>query len=100
MRISTGTGPANTAAAETSAVSRVAETAAGDVVSTSATSTAGEAPALQSSVLQPALAAMRDMPEIDQAKVAALRDALAKGEITFNPAKLAGLIQRFHGSDK
>lgn len=55
---------------------------------------------LQSAVLQPALAALRDMPEIDQAKVAALRDALAKGELPFDAAKLAGLIQRFHGSDK
>lgn len=56
--------------------------------------------ALQSSTLQPALAAMRDMPEIDEAKVAALRDALAKGELPFNPAKLAGLIERFHGGSR
>jgi negative regulator of flagellin synthesis FlgM len=28
-----------------------------------------------------------------------LRDALAKGELPFDPAKLAGLIQRFHGSE-
>jgi negative regulator of flagellin synthesis FlgM len=55
---------------------------------------------LQSAVLQPALAALREMPEIDQAKVAALRDALAKGELPFDANKLAGLIQRFHGSDK
>jgi negative regulator of flagellin synthesis FlgM len=51
----------------------------------------GPAPAaapapLQSAVLQPALAA--------------LRDALAKGELPFDANKLAGLIQRFHGSDK
>ncbi|RZI44214.1 flagellar biosynthesis anti-sigma factor FlgM [Herbaspirillum sp. HC18] len=56
------------------------------------------ADALQSSVLQPALSAVRDMPEIDQVKVAALREQLAKGEIPFNPAKLAGLIERFHRS--
>ncbi len=55
--------------------------------------------ALQSAVLQPALAALRAMPEIDHDKVAALRDALAKGELPFDPAKLAGLIQRFHGSE-
>lgn len=54
--------------------------------------------ALQSSVLQPALAALRDMPEIDQARVAALKDALARGEVPFDPDKLAGLIERFHGS--
>jgi negative regulator of flagellin synthesis FlgM len=28
-----------------------------------------------------------------------LRDALSKGELPFDPAKLAGLIQRFHGSE-
>lgn len=53
---------------------------------------------LQSAVLQPALAALGQMPEIDQAKVAALREAIARGEIPFDAAKLAGLIQRHHGS--
>jgi negative regulator of flagellin synthesis FlgM len=56
--------------------------------------------ALQSAVLQPALQAMKDMPDIDHARVAELRDALAKGELPFNAGKLAGLIQRFHGSEK
>jgi negative regulator of flagellin synthesis FlgM len=55
---------------------------------------------LQSAVMQPALQAMRDMPEIDQEKVDQLREALAKGELPFDPAKLAGLIQRFHGSEQ
>ena len=55
---------------------------------------------LQSAVLQPALQAMKDMPEIDQERVDMLRDALAKGELPFDPAKLAGLIQRFHGSER
>jgi negative regulator of flagellin synthesis FlgM len=54
--------------------------------------------ALQSAVLQPALAALRDMPDMDQARVAALRDALARGEVPFNAAKLAGLVERFHRS--
>ena len=54
---------------------------------------------LQSAVLQPALQALREMPEIDQEKIDMLRDALAKGELPFDPAKLAGLIQRFHGSE-
>jgi negative regulator of flagellin synthesis FlgM len=58
---------------------------------------AASGPALQSEVLQPALAALRAMPEIDHARVAQLRDALAKGELPFDPARLAGLIQRFHG---
>lgn len=53
---------------------------------------------LQSAVLQPALAALKAMPEIDHAKVAALREALARGEIPFDAAKLAGLIERHHGS--
>lgn len=52
---------------------------------------------LQSAVMQPALQAMKDMPDIDHEKVAMLRDALAKGELPFNANKLAGLIQRFHG---
>ena len=52
---------------------------------------------LQSAVMQPALQAIKDMPDIDHEKVAMLRDALAKGELPFNPGKLAGLIQRFHG---
>ncbi len=55
-------------------------------------------PERQSAVLQPALAALRDMPAIDHDKVAQLRDALAKGELPFDAAKLAGLIQKFHGS--
>lgn len=59
---------------------------------------AGESGPLQSAVLQPALDALRQLPEIDHAKVAALRDALARGEIAFDAAKLAGLIARHHGS--
>jgi negative regulator of flagellin synthesis FlgM len=56
----------------------------------------GAAP-LQSDTLQPALDALRALPEIDRARVAELRDALAKGELPFDAARLAGLIQRFHG---
>lgn len=70
------------------------------VAETTPTAAKPSAAALQSSTLQPALAAMRDMPEIDEAKVAALRDALAKGELPFNPARLAGLIERFHGGSR
>ena len=55
------------------------------------------AAALESSVLQPAKTALDAMPEIDQAKVAALREALARGEISFDANRLAQLIQRFHG---
>jgi negative regulator of flagellin synthesis FlgM len=52
---------------------------------------------LQSGVLQPALAAMREMPDVDQVRVAELRDALARGEIAFDAGKLAKLIADFHG---
>jgi negative regulator of flagellin synthesis FlgM len=48
-------------------------------------------------VLQPAQAALRALPDFDAARVAELRDALAKGELPFDAGRLAGLIQRFHG---
>lgn len=79
-------------------VQRVAEPAP---VEAAEAPVAQSAPApLQSAVMQPALQAMAAMPEIDQAKVDMLRDALAKGELPFDPAKLAGLIQRFHGAEQ
>ena len=55
---------------------------------------------LQSGVLQPAAEALRAMPDFDAARVAELRDALAKGELPFDPGRLAGLIQRFHGGGR
>jgi negative regulator of flagellin synthesis FlgM len=55
---------------------------------------------LQSEVLQPARQALASLPDFDAARVAALRDALAKGELPFDPARLAGLIERFHGSGR
>lgn len=61
-----------------------------------AQATASASP-LQSEVLQPAAKALAAMPDFDAARVAELRDALAKGELPFDPARLAGLIQRFHG---
>jgi negative regulator of flagellin synthesis FlgM len=54
--------------------------------------------ALESSVLQPAQSALKALPDFDAAKVAELRDALSKGELPFDAGRLAGLIQRFHGS--
>ncbi|WP_314438619.1 flagellar biosynthesis anti-sigma factor FlgM [Massilia timonae] len=53
--------------------------------------------ALQSEVLKPASEALRAMPDFDAARVAELRDALARGELPFDPGRLAGLIQKFHG---
>lgn len=59
---------------------------------------AGNAPAaLQSDVLQPAAEALAAMPDFDVARVAELRAALARGELPFDPTRLAGLIQKFHG---
>lgn len=52
---------------------------------------------LQAATLAPAQAALDAMPEIDSARVAAVRDALARGEIQFDAKRLAGLIERFHG---
>jgi len=51
----------------------------------------------QSASLQAAQAALQALPEIDEAKVAALREALARGEVHFDAGKLAGLISRYHG---
>jgi negative regulator of flagellin synthesis FlgM len=58
------------------------------------------AAALQSDTLAPAREALRAMPDFDQARVAELRDALSRGELPFDAARLAGLIQRFHGKQR
>jgi negative regulator of flagellin synthesis FlgM len=63
-----------------------------------ATTSSSAAPAaLQSEVLKPAADALRAMPDFDAARVAELRDLLSRGELPFDPARLAGLIQKFHG---
>ena len=54
--------------------------------------------ALESAVLKPAQSALKALPDFDAEKVAELRDALSKGELPFDAGRLAGLIQRFHGS--
>jgi negative regulator of flagellin synthesis FlgM len=56
--------------------------------------------ALESAVLQPAQKALGALPDFDAARVAELRDALAKGELPFDAGRLAGLIQRFHGGTR
>lgn len=56
---------------------------------------AGEA-ALQSAALGPAIAALEQLPQIDEVRVAALRDALTKGELPFDAGKLAALIESYH----
>lgn len=82
-----------TSAAAASEVAPVANVSA----VTPASGAAEQAP-LQSAVLQQAKDALQALPEIDRAKVDALREALAKGELPFDASKLAGLIDRYHGS--
>lgn len=52
---------------------------------------------LQSDTLKPVQAALGEMPEIDEAKVAEIKAAMAEGRIQFDAGKLAGLIRRYHG---
>ena len=47
--------------------------------------------------LQAAQAEMAQMPEVDAARVAEIKSALARGEISFDPQKLAQLVVRHHG---
>ena len=47
--------------------------------------------------LQAAQAEMAQMPEVDAARVAEIKAALARGEIGFDPKKLAQLVVRHHG---
>ncbi|MBB3194120.1 flagellar biosynthesis anti-sigma factor FlgM [Roseateles terrae] len=67
------------------------------VPAASASSPALQAAALESDALKPAQADLAAMPDVDEVKVAALRNALANGEIKFDANRLAQLIQRFHG---
>ncbi|OBV40914.1 flagellar biosynthesis anti-sigma factor FlgM [Janthinobacterium psychrotolerans] len=91
--------PGNTGAAARSAAVAPAEAIAENAGAAAAAGGSSAGAELQSAVLQPALTALRAMPDIDHERVAMLRDALAKGELPFDPSKIAGLIQRFHGSD-
>ncbi|NHZ62828.1 flagellar biosynthesis anti-sigma factor FlgM [Massilia genomosp. 1] len=92
MKISSGG-----ASADASAVQRSGAAVVSEPKSTGAGAGVAAAPgALQSDLLQPAMAALGAMPEIDHERVAQLRDALAKGELPFDAARLASLITRFH----
>jgi negative regulator of flagellin synthesis FlgM len=51
----------------------------------------------QSAGVQQAQAVLQELPEIDQARVAELREALAQGKLPFDAGRLAGLIDRYHG---
>jgi negative regulator of flagellin synthesis FlgM len=99
MRIPTSTVPADTLAATARSSETSPTDASGDVASAN-NANATPVVALQSAVLKPAMKAMKLMPDVDEAKVAQLRDAISNGTLpSFDPGKLAGLIQRFHGSD-
>lgn len=94
----TGTNPLNPAAGTTSATSvDSADRALGALGAGPSSGPAMLAGELASEVLKPAQAALAAMPEVDEVKVAALRDALAKGEIKFDANRLSQLIQRYHG---
>ncbi|WP_164963671.1 flagellar biosynthesis anti-sigma factor FlgM [Rubrivivax sp. JA1026] len=94
MRIvSNGAGPVAATTAPT-AGERVESTSA---ATAAAAAVVAPGAALESAVLKPAAAALASMPEVDEARVAELRDAIARGEIGFDPSKLAGLILRYHG---
>jgi negative regulator of flagellin synthesis FlgM len=58
--------------------------------------TAAPSAPLESAILDTAMAAIRELPEVDQAKVASLRFALESGQIPFDTSKLAALIDRYH----
>ena len=96
MRIVPGAPGIGTAA--TSAVAEITRTES--EAAPAAASSTSSSESLQSAVLQPALAAMRELPDIDHAKVALLRDALAKGQLPFDAGKLAALIESYHRSGK
>ena len=51
----------------------------------------------QAASVQRAAAQLAEMPDIDTARVADLKAALARGEIAFNPQRLAQLVLRHHG---
>ena len=95
MKISSGAAGATLRSTAVAPAEAIAEN--GSAAAAAGGSSAGAE--LQSAVLQPAMAALRAMPDSDHEKVARLRDALAKGELPFDPSKIADLIQRFHGSD-
>ena len=76
---------------------RVDTSAPADGAASTASASGSASAPLQSEVLKPAADALRAMPDFDAARVAELRDALARGELPFDAGRLAGLIQKFHG---
>ncbi|BBL22814.1 flagellar biosynthesis anti-sigma factor FlgM [Comamonas terrigena] len=52
---------------------------------------------VQAASVQRAQVQAAQMPDVDVARVAEIKEALARGDISFNPQKLAQLILRHHG---
>lgn len=50
----------------------------------------------QAARVQAAQTAMAAMPDVDLARIAEIKAALARGEIGFDPEKIAGLVMRHH----
>lgn len=94
MRISTHSTPE----APLPAASQPSEAATPEQPPQPARRSAPSAEPLRSAALQPARHALAALPDIDQAKIDAVRDALARGDIQFDAQKLAGLIARYHGA--
>jgi len=82
----------------TPSISITPQAGAGAVAAPAPAPSAASSQPLESAVLQPAQQALRALPDFDAARVAELRDALSKGQLPFDAGRLAGLIQRFHGS--
>lgn len=51
----------------------------------------------QAASVQRAQMQLAQMPEVDAARVTEIKEALARGDIGFDPQKLAQLIVRHHG---
>lgn len=51
----------------------------------------------QAEHVQAAQAQMAKLPEMDAARVAEIKAALARGDIGFDAQKIAGLVMRHHG---
>lgn len=52
---------------------------------------------VQAASVQRAQVQAAQMPDVDAARVAEIKEALARGDISFNSQKLAQLILRHHG---
>lgn len=94
MKLSTVSSPGIAAAApsgEAHAASRLGATIS-TVVAPDAVHVGAQAERVQA-----ARAQLASMPEVDAARVAEIKDALARGEIGFDAQKIAGMVVRHHG---